>query len=61
MSYMGLFQMVIQKMDGGPGCERLPVAHTCYNILDLPPYSSEAKLKEKLLQAINFTSGFGIV
>ncbi|KAL5505563.1 hypothetical protein EMCRGX_G007016 [Ephydatia muelleri] len=53
--------MVIQKMDGGPGCERLPVAHTCYNILDLPPYSSEAKLKEKLLQAINFTSGFGIV
>ena len=58
---VGPFQMIIQKMDGGPGCERLPVAHTCYNILDLPPYNSEAKLKEKLLQSINFTSGFGIV
>jgi len=53
--------MIIQGMDGGIGCERLPVAHTCFNVLDLPPYRTEEKMKQKLLQAINFTSGFGIV
>ena len=53
--------MLIQKMDGGPKCNKLPVAHTCFNVLDLPPYDTKAKMKEKLLQAINFTSGFGIV
>ncbi len=53
--------MIIQKMDGGTGCEQLPVAHTCFNILDLPPYDTKMKMKHKLLQAINFTSGFGIV
>ena len=53
--------MIIQKMDGGPGCAKLPVAHTCFNVLDLPPYTSKAQLKEKLLQAIHFTSGFGII
>lgn len=51
----------IQRVDGGPGDERLPVSHTCYNILDLPAYGNERKMKEKLLQAINFTEGFYIV
>ena len=54
-------QMLIQRMDGGPRCERLPVAHTCFNVLDLPPYRTEEQMKQKLLQAINFTAGFGIV
>lgn len=54
-------KVIIQRMDGGPGCRRLPVAHTCFNVLDLPPYKSEAVMKEKLLQAIHFTAGFGII
>jgi len=31
----------------------LPVSHTCFNCLDLPPYSSINQLKRKLLLAIN--------
>ena len=39
----------------------LPVTHTCFNVLDLPEeYSSEEKLKEKLLQAIEHTEGFAL-
>ena len=38
-------QMTIQKMDGGPECAKLPVAHTCFNVLDLPPYRTKAKMK----------------
>lgn len=53
--------MTIQKMDGGAGCAKLPVAHTCFNVLDLPPYRTKAEMKQKLLQAIHFTSGFGII
>eukprot|EP01041_Mallomonas_annulata_P000793 gene793-1538_t len=38
----------------------LPSAHTCFNQLDLPPYSSIEELKEKLLMAIREGSeGFG--
>ena len=54
-------QMTIQKMDGGKRNEKLPVAHTCFNILELPPYHSEDHMKTKLLQAIHFTEGFGLV
>ncbi|KAL5017996.1 hypothetical protein ScPMuIL_003718 [Solemya velum] len=39
----------------------LPVAHTCFNLLDLPMYTSKTKLREKLLQAIDQTQGFGLV
>ena len=39
---------------------RLPMAHTCFNQLMLPPYKSESQLKEKLLIAINNSEGFGI-
>ena len=54
-------KVMIQKMDGGPNCERLPVAHTCFNILDLPPYPSKQMMRDKLLQAMHFTSGFGLI
>ena len=60
-SYYSCVQMMIQRMDGGRDSERLPVAHTRFNVLDLPPYPSQELMKQKLLQAINFTSGFGIV
>ena len=39
----------------------LPVAHTCFNLLDLPEYGTKEKLKFKLLQAIQCTKGFGLV
>lgn len=38
----------------------LPRAHTCFNRLDLPPYSSFDMLHEKLLLAVEESSTFGI-
>ncbi|XP_077977948.1 E3 ubiquitin-protein ligase HECW2-like [Glandiceps talaboti] len=38
----------------------LPRAHTCFNRLDLPPYTSYAMLLEKLITAVEETSTFGI-
>lgn len=40
--------------------DHLPVAHTCFNILDLPHYTTEEALRTKLLQAIEHTQGFGL-
>ncbi|KAH8864536.1 NEDD4-like E3 ubiquitin-protein ligase WWP1 [Schistosoma japonicum] len=37
----------------------LPRSHTCFNRLDLPPYSSYDQLYEKLQMAIEETKGFG--
>ncbi|KAL5967570.1 NEDD4-like E3 ubiquitin-protein ligase WWP2 [Taenia solium] len=37
----------------------LPRSHTCFNRLDLPPYTSYDQLREKLLLAIEETEGFG--
>jgi ubiquitin-protein ligase E3 C len=39
---------------------RLPTASTCFNVLKLPNYSSQAVLKEKLLLAIRSKSGFDL-
>ncbi|XP_076469581.1 E3 ubiquitin-protein ligase HECW2-like [Babylonia areolata] len=38
----------------------LPRAHTCFNRLDLPPYTSFEMLHEKLAMAVEETSTFGI-
>uniref|UniRef100_A0A2C9JWF4 HECT-type E3 ubiquitin transferase n=1 Tax=Biomphalaria glabrata TaxID=6526 RepID=A0A2C9JWF4_BIOGL len=38
----------------------LPRAHTCFNRLDLPPYTSFEMLFEKLVMAVEETSTFGI-
>ena len=32
--------------------DALPSSHTCFNLLDLPEYTSEQQLQEKLLYAI---------
>ncbi|MCO5577300.1 hypothetical protein L7F22_031127 [Adiantum nelumboides] len=48
----------IHKAYGAP--ERLPSAHTCFNQLDFPEYSSKDQLQERLLLAIHEASeGFG--
>ena len=51
----------IQQTGGGYDCQRLPVAHTCYNILALPAYTGNTVMRTKLLQAINFSQGFLLV
>jgi ubiquitin-protein ligase E3 C len=50
-------QMRIVKM---PESDQLPMAQTCSNILKLPDYNDEKKLKEKLLLAIENNTGFGL-
>ena len=39
----------------------LPSSHTCTHTLDLPPYSSQAILKQKLVQAIDADPAMGVV
>ncbi|KAJ8914588.1 hypothetical protein NQ315_017293 [Exocentrus adspersus] len=45
----------------GPDSDRLPTAHTCFNVLLLPEYSSKEKLKDRLVKAINYSKGFGML
>ncbi|KAL6999108.1 E3 ubiquitin-protein ligase upl1 [Sarracenia purpurea var. burkii] len=48
----------IHKSYGAP--ERLPSAHTCFNQLDIPEYTSKEQLQNRLLLAIHEASeGFG--
>ena len=43
---------------GGYEVDRLPTASTCVNLLKLPEYRDSELLKEKLLYAIQSSSGF---
>ncbi|CEG46973.1 E3 ubiquitin protein ligase [Plasmopara halstedii] len=57
----GLSNLVfVISRNNGPDSDRLPTAHTCFNHLLLPEYSSRDKLKERLLIAINQAEGFGL-
>lgn len=56
---MKAVKMIIQPTHGGNSY--LPVAHTCFNLLDLPKYQDYRTMKEKLCMAIEQTEGFGIV
>lgn len=40
--------------------DSLPKAHTCFNRLDLPPYPTKEKLRDKLTQAVLETAGFAV-
>lgn len=42
-------------------CTRLPTSHTCFNALLLPEYSTKETLKERLLKAITYAKGFGML
>ena len=44
----------------GPDSDRLPTAHTCFNVLLLPAYSSKEKLDRLLRIAILHAEGFGM-
>ncbi|XP_041645814.1 probable E3 ubiquitin-protein ligase HERC4 isoform X1 [Cheilinus undulatus] len=55
---MKSLKLVIQPTGGGE--HYLPVAHTCFNLLDLPKYTSAETLRTKLLQAIDHNQGFNL-
>lgn len=55
---MKSLKLVIQPTSGGE--HYLPVAHTCFNLLDLPKYTSLETLRGKLLQAIDHNQGFNL-
>ncbi|KAH9092426.1 hypothetical protein LEN26_018391 [Aphanomyces euteiches] len=57
----GLSQMMFVISRNGPDSNKLPTAHTCFNHLLLPEYSSEEKLRERLLIAISQSEGFGLL
>ncbi|KAE8590850.1 hypothetical protein XENTR_v10018230 [Xenopus tropicalis] len=56
---MKSLKLVIQPTGGGE--QFLPVAHTCFNLLDLPKYSKKETLRSKLIQAIDHYEGFSLV
>lgn len=39
----------------------LPVAHTCYNLLDMPRYQTKDILRRRLTQAVEQYEGFSLV
>lgn len=55
---MKVVKVIIQRVNGGDSY--LPVAHTCFNLLDLPVYNTKEKLRYKLLQAIQQNQGFAL-
>eukprot|EP00743_Colponemidia_sp_Colp-15_P004177 GILK01004507.1.p1 GENE.GILK01004507.1~~GILK01004507.1.p1 ORF type:complete len:764 (-),score=138.27 GILK01004507.1:85-2061(-) len=57
----GLASLGLVISRGGPDSDRLPSAHTCFNHMLLPEYSSREKLKERLLTAIENAEGFGLM
>lgn len=57
----GGFKNFPLKIERGISPESLPVAHTCFNQIDLPEYPSKEILKDKLSVAISEGSqGFHI-
>ncbi|KAL1022069.1 hypothetical protein UPYG_G00021800 [Umbra pygmaea] len=56
---LGKLKMIIAK--NGPDTDRLPTSHTCFNVLLLPEYNTKEKLRERLLKAILYAKGFGML
>ncbi|KAM6939079.1 ubiquitin-protein ligase E3A [Lycodopsis pacificus] len=56
---LGKLKMIIAK--NGSDTDRLPTSHTCFNALLLPEYSCKDKLRERLLKAITYAKGFGML
>ncbi|GAB6033283.1 Putative E3 ubiquitin-protein ligase HTD2 [Chamberlinius hualienensis] len=57
----GLSKLKLIIARHGPDSNRLPTAHTCFNVLLLPEYSGKEKLRERLLKAITYSKGFGML
>ncbi|XP_034241266.1 ubiquitin-protein ligase E3A isoform X1 [Thrips palmi] len=57
----GLSKLKLIISRNGPDSDRLPTAHTCFNVLLLPEYESKEKLIDRLEKAINYSKGFGML
>ena len=57
----GLQRLKLTITKNGPDSNRLPSAHTCFNVLLLPEYSSIDNLKERLMKALENSMGFGML
>lgn len=57
----GLSHLKLVIARNGPDCDRLPTAHTCFNVLLLPEYDTRDKLQDRLMKAISYSKGFGML
>lgn len=57
----GLSHLKLVIARNGPDCDRLPTAHTCFNVLLLPEYETKDKLQDRLMKAISYSKGFGLL
>lgn len=57
----GLSRLKLVIARNGSDSDRLPTSHTCYNVLLLPEYTTKEKLEDRLLKAINYSKGFGMI
>uniref|UniRef100_A0AAG5DUH1 Ubiquitin-protein ligase E3A n=1 Tax=Anopheles atroparvus TaxID=41427 RepID=A0AAG5DUH1_ANOAO len=57
----GLSRLKLVIARNGPDSDRMPTSHTCFNVLLLPEYDSKEKLEERLLKAITYSKGFGML
>uniref|UniRef100_F6XVY9 HECT-type E3 ubiquitin transferase n=1 Tax=Ciona intestinalis TaxID=7719 RepID=F6XVY9_CIOIN len=57
----GLSKLKMILARNGPDSDRLPTAHTCFNVILLPDYKNKIKLRERLLKAIKYSKGFGML
>eukprot|EP00850_Spirogloea_muscicola_P003742 SM000015S01242 [mRNA] locus=s15:773139:784742:- [translate_table: standard] len=55
---LGTLRFVIIRH--GEDSTRLPTAHTCFNVLMLPEYSSKERMRNRLKVAIQNSTGFGL-
>jgi len=53
----GIQHFKLKKVTSGNIQNALPISHTCFNRIDLPPYTSYTTLKQKLLLAISEGTG----
>jgi len=57
----GLSRLKLIITKNGPDSDRLPSAHTCFNVLLLPDYLDKQKLASLLAKAISECKGFGML
>jgi hypothetical protein len=57
----GLSQLSFTITGTGLDDSRIPSAHTCFNDLILPKYSTKEIMSSKIYQAIEHNEGFGLI
>ena len=56
----GLSLLKVQIQHSNESDLSLPTSHSCFNLVDLPLYTSREQLKEKVLRALEYSEGFGL-